>query len=123
MAAYLFLDVPQPDRPLAEPESHAQAALDSFITQSWPFGAPYPAVHCDRRALRPGPPWSSLHAKCVAVDGQQAFVSSANFTTRGQEHNIEAGVLFHDPTFASHLERQWLTLIEENLVLSWRGRA
>jgi len=80
-------------------------------------GAPYPHLYCDRRALVPGPPWSYLHAKCVAVDGQRAFVSSANFTTRAQDRNIEAGVLLHDAAFAAQLERQWLSLIEDGLVL------
>ena len=78
-------------------------------------------VHPDRRLLQPGPPYCSLHAKCVAVDGERAFVSSANFTSRGQERNIEAGVLLHDATFASQLERQWMSLVEAGLVLRWRG--
>lgn len=80
-------------------------------------GAPYPHLYCDRRALVPGPPWSYLHAKCVAVDGQRGFVSSANFTTRTEDRNIEAGVLLQDAAFAAQLERQWLSLIEDGLVL------
>jgi len=36
------------------------------------------------------------------------FVSSANFTTRGQDRNIETGVL---------LEGQWLSLVSAGLVL------
>jgi hypothetical protein len=118
--ALFFIDIPQLQRHAPEPELHGQIALQTFVTDSWPFGPPYPEVYCDRRALRPGPPWSSLHAKCVAVDGQRAFVSSANFTTRGQDRNIEAGVLIDDATFAGQLERQWLGLIEAGLVLKWR---
>ena len=62
-----------------------------------------------------------MHAKCVAVDGERALVSSANFTERGQDRNIETGVLLHDPIFASQLERQWLSLVEEGLVIQWRS--
>jgi phosphatidylserine/phosphatidylglycerophosphate/cardiolipin synthase-like enzyme len=47
----------------------------------------------DKRSLLPGPPWCSLHAKCAVVDGARSFISSANFTQRGQERNIEVGVL------------------------------
>jgi phosphatidylserine/phosphatidylglycerophosphate/cardiolipin synthase-like enzyme len=52
----------------------------------------------------------------VVVDGARAFVSSANFSLRAQEHNLEAGVLLEDPGFAHHLARQWLGLIDADLV-------
>ncbi len=45
---------------------------------------------------------------CVVVDGARAFDSSANFTQRGQERNIEVGVLIADPSFASYLAGQCL---------------
>lgn len=102
-----------------DPNAAIQHQLQSFIDANWPFGPPYPELYCDRRALRPGPPWSSLHAKCVAVDGKRAFISSANFTSRGQERNIEAGALIHDATFAAQLERQWLGLVKAGLVVRW----
>ncbi|MCA9704496.1 MAG: DISARM system phospholipase D-like protein DrmC [Myxococcales bacterium] len=119
--AVFFVEVAQAEHRMADPEGYGQAALGAFMEESWPFGAPYPEVYCDRRALQPGPPWSSLHSKCVAVDGARALVSSANFTTRGQEKNIETGVLLHDVTFARHLDRQWLGLVEAGLVLRWAG--
>lgn len=120
--ARFFVDVEQGSRPVADPEKALQAQLQAFIDRNWKFGPPFPELYCDCRAIRPGPPWSSLHAKCVAVDGKRAFLSSANFTNRGQQRNIEAGVLIHDPTFAAHLERQWLGLIEADLVLRWQRR-
>jgi len=119
--ASFFVDVEQANTPTSDPDARAQAALSGFLTKSWPFGPPYPELFCDRRALQPGPPWSSLHAKCVVVDGARAFVSSANFTTRGQERNIETGVLLHDPHFAAQIERQWLSLIEGDFVAQYRG--
>jgi phosphatidylserine/phosphatidylglycerophosphate/cardiolipin synthase-like enzyme len=114
---HFFVDIPQAETAPVDPDAYGQAALKSFLTENWPFGAPFPNLYCDKRALKPGPPWCSLHAKCVAVDGKRAFVSSANFTTRGQDRNIEAGVLLHDETFARQLERQWLSLIEGGLVM------
>jgi len=118
VVAHFFVQVEQVERAVGDPEVHGQAALRAFLRANWPFGAPHPHVYCDRRALVPGPPWSSLHAKCVAVDGERAFVSSANFTTRAQDRNIEAGVLLHDRAFSAQLERQWLSLIEDDLVLT-----
>jgi phosphatidylserine/phosphatidylglycerophosphate/cardiolipin synthase-like enzyme len=50
-----------------------------------------------------------MHAKCVVVDHAIALVTSANFTSRGHERNIEVGVLIQDSTFAGTLERYWMT--------------
>lgn len=113
---YFFVNIPQAGKLHSPPELHARQALADFRTRSWPFGPPYPRVFYDKRALLPGPPWSSLHAKCVAVDGLRAFVSSANFTERGQERNIEVGVLVEERAFAQFLMTQWLSLIEAGLV-------
>jgi phosphatidylserine/phosphatidylglycerophosphate/cardiolipin synthase-like enzyme len=119
--ATFFVDVRQVEGSDLAGEAYGRAALGAFLEAAWPFGSPRPELYCDRRALRAGPPWYSLHAKCVAVDGRRALVSSANFTNRGQERNIETGVLIHDPTFAGHLERQWLGLIEAGLVFRYDG--
>jgi phosphatidylserine/phosphatidylglycerophosphate/cardiolipin synthase-like enzyme len=112
-----FVHVEQVQQGDVDAEAHVQAEIAAFRRDAWPFGAPSPRLYYDRRALTPGPPWSSLHAKCVVVDGEIAFVSSANFSVRAQEHNLEAGVLLHDAAFALHLARQWLGLIEAGLVL------
>lgn len=111
-----FIEVPQTDVPIADPDSYAASHVRRFLKESWPYGDPTPRIYYDVRALTKGPPWSSLHAKCVVVDGERAFVTSANFSDRGQERNVEAGVLLHDSKFAEHLARQWIGLIEAGLV-------
>jgi phosphatidylserine/phosphatidylglycerophosphate/cardiolipin synthase-like enzyme len=63
----------------------------------------------------PGPPFCSLHAKCVVVDGARAFVSSANLTQRGQERNIQVGVRIDDTRFSGGLAGQWLGLVEAGI--------
>lgn len=117
--AHFFVDVSPPESAQADPDAYGRAALETFLRSSWPFGSPTPLLYCDRRSLHPGygAEYCSLHAKCVAIDGERAFVSSANFTARGQERNIETGVLVHDATFAGQLERQWMSLIEGGFVL------
>lgn len=64
-----------------------------------------------RAACRPRP-WFNMHAKCVVVDGTVALITSANFTRRAHEQNIECGVLLEDENFSLHLARQWLGLID-----------
>jgi len=117
--AHVFVDVKQPQT-LVDEDLYGQAQLSLFLETSWPFPGPVPALYCDRRALRPGgsgAPYCSLHAKCVAVDSTRAFVSSANFTLRGQDRNIETGVLIDDPHFAAQLDRQWMSLVAGGFVL------
>lgn len=113
--ARFFVDVPQVERGVV-PEEHLARTFERFLRENWPFGDPRPKLYYDRRALTPGPPWHSLHAKCLVVDGVRAFVSSANFTQRGQERNIEVGVLIEDPSFASYLSGQWLGLVDAGIV-------
>jgi phosphatidylserine/phosphatidylglycerophosphate/cardiolipin synthase-like enzyme len=46
---------------------------------------------------------ASLHAKCVVVDKERAFVSSTIFTEAAQTKNIDVGVLIRSPAFARRL--------------------
>ena len=114
-----FVDIEQVEAD--QEDGHLARRLGGFFATNWPFGDPKPRVCCDKRSLKPGPPRSSMHAKCVVVDGGRAFVSSANFTQRGQERNIEVGVLIADASFASYLAGQWLGLIDAGLVVEWVG--
>jgi phosphatidylserine/phosphatidylglycerophosphate/cardiolipin synthase-like enzyme len=116
--ARFFVHVPQIERGSA-PESYVEKHMVAFLASTWPFGDPVPHIDYDKRALVAGPPYSSLHAKCVVVDGTKAFISSANFTQRAQERNIEVGVLIEDPNFGSYLAGQWLGLIESGLVAEY----
>ncbi len=121
--AHFFIDVKQPDRQPANEEAYGREQLDRFLEANWPFGTVQPTLYCDRRALRPGlgGAYCSLHAKCVAVDSRRAFISSANFTLRAHDRNIETGVLIDDPHFAQQLDRQWMSLVEGGFVLRRPG--
>lgn len=117
--ATFFIDIEQPSVATAPPERHAEEALDEFLRRNWPFGAPYPDLYYDQRAIVPprDRAYTRIHAKCVVVDSERAFVSSANFTLQGQERNIEVGVLLNDKLFAGHLANQWLALIRGGLAV------
>jgi phosphatidylserine/phosphatidylglycerophosphate/cardiolipin synthase-like enzyme len=65
-------------------------------------------------------PYCRRHAKCVVVDGKRSFVSSANFTDRGQERNIEVGALIDDSRFATQLAQQWDGLVKDGIVGEYR---
>lgn len=82
----------------------ADAARD-FRRDHWPFGPPFPEVYgfVPEKGV-----FASLHAKCVVVDGRWVFVTSANFTDRGQTRNVEVGVLVDDTRLAAVLEAQFV---------------
>jgi phosphatidylserine/phosphatidylglycerophosphate/cardiolipin synthase-like enzyme len=114
--ATVFLDIDGTATSPKVADEYAVRAIDKFFHTVWTFGAPRPEVYWDPRTAAPGPPWVSLHAKCVVVDDARALVTSANFTERGQTRNIEAGVLIEDAAFAGELAAQWRLLIAAGLV-------
>jgi phosphatidylserine/phosphatidylglycerophosphate/cardiolipin synthase-like enzyme len=117
----LFLDIDGTATTAAGAEAFATAFIDRFFRTVWTFGLPKPDVYYDPRTAIPGPPWSSLHAKCIVVDNERSLITSANFTDRGQTRNIEAGVLIEDTGFAAELGAQWRQLVSESLVMRYEG--
>lgn len=82
-----------------------------FRENDWPWPM-LPEVFYDPRSLETdAAKRSSMHAKCVVVDRQTAFVSSANFTEAAQQRNIEAGVLVRSEAFAVRLGQQFEALV------------
>jgi phosphatidylserine/phosphatidylglycerophosphate/cardiolipin synthase-like enzyme len=56
----------------------------------------------------------SLHAECIAVDDQQVFVSSANFTEAAQDRNIEVGLLVRSAVRSERLTRFLEALVDNH---------
>lgn len=85
---------------------------NEFVRDQWP-GSHLPAVYYDPRSLEPtGATASSMHAKCVVIDGQEALVTSANFTEAAQDRNIELGLLVDSHTVARRIEEHFTSLIQ-----------
>jgi phosphatidylserine/phosphatidylglycerophosphate/cardiolipin synthase-like enzyme len=107
----MFLNVPRPYRDSTPEAELLKRFADKFRLEEWPGPRP-PEVYYDGRALALGASeHASLHAKCIVVDGQKAFVTSANFTEAAQLRNIEAGVLVTDSSFARALVGQFEALV------------
>lgn len=87
-----------------------------FRAELWPWQR-LPELYFDPRSLDDGEDSACLHAKCIVVDDQCSFVTSANLTEAAQSRNIEAGVLLHDSAFAKSLRLQFEALINRKLVL------
>ncbi len=112
----LFLNVTRDKHDRSDTKSVVSQFVKIFKDSQWPENCRLPEVYYDPRSVSPeSPVRSSLHAKCVVVDGRQVFVSSANFTEAGQERNIEVGLSIHSPRIATELTRHFRLLHEHGL--------
>jgi phosphatidylserine/phosphatidylglycerophosphate/cardiolipin synthase-like enzyme len=89
---------------------------ERFVRVEWP-GRTLPKVYYYPRSLEADHAnRASLHAKCVVVDNETAFVSSANFTEAAQSKNIEVGALIRSRPFARRLAEHFRTLSANHAV-------
>ncbi len=111
----MFLDVPRARGDTSSINNRIARFVQAFKTSQWPNRAPMPQVYCCEQIMetengKPG----SLHAKCIAVDDQQVFVSSANFTEAGQDRNIEVGLLVRSAVLSERLSRFFESLVDNH---------
>lgn len=108
---HIFVNVPRPhgdDRPTSDITGEFR---HRFVTDLWKDHR-RPQLYYDTRALEQGQSTRScLHAKCVIIDDQKAFITSANFTEAAHERNIEAGILISEPSVARGLRDQFEALV------------
>jgi phosphatidylserine/phosphatidylglycerophosphate/cardiolipin synthase-like enzyme len=115
LVARIFMNVERKpgDSRLDSALLHAYA---SEMTVKWP-GTRRPEVYYDPRGVSINPEVrASWHAKCVLVDDEVAFVTSANFTEWAQDRNVEAGALIRSRHFAFQLRAQMESLIQSRQV-------
>lgn len=110
-----FLDVPRTHGDTSSSSAQIARFVHTFRTSQWPTGTPLPSVYCceqimEHQAAKPG----SLHAKCVVVDAEQVFVSSANFTEAAQTRNIEVGLLVRSVVLSERLSRFFEALVDSH---------
>ena len=108
----LFINI---NRPYGK-NSRSDATLlrefaETFRHSIWP-GSRMPEVFYDPRSLsKAKAPRACLHAKCVVIDDERLFVTSANFTEAAHQRNIEAGVLLQDAVAAKAMRSQFERLV------------
>lgn len=112
----LFLDISRPDGDSSPSEILVSRFAQRFRESQWPRDCRLPAVFYDPRSVADDKR-SSLHAKCVVVDAEHVFVSSANFTKAGQDRNIEVGLKIQSVWLAQRLTRHFQLLHEHGLAV------
>jgi len=106
----MYLDVHRPQYDQSSPSELVRIFAERFVHKEWP-GHHRPKCYYDPRSLEADQTKStSLHAKCIVVDKEEAFISSANFTEAAQTRNIEVGVLVRSQLFARKLSNHFESL-------------
>ena len=112
----MFLDIQKSYQDTSTPAELERRFAERFIGKQWP-GRRLPQIYYDPRSLDLDPSKrSSLHAKCVIVDCEKAFVSSANFTEAAQTRNIEVGLLVKNSLIAQQLDSHFRSLAAAQIV-------
>lgn len=118
LSVQFFLNISRPDRDSTPSQILVSRFAQRFRDSQWPSGCRLPEVYYDPRSVADDEPVrSSLHAKCIVIDGTQVFVSSANFTEAGQQRNIEVGLKISSPWLAHRLATHFQTLLSNKLVV------
>jgi len=113
----MFLDIQRGPGDTSAPMELVRRFANRFRTQQWPADRPLPEVYYDPRSIKPETAKRAcLHAKCVVVDGEAVFVSSANFTEAAQERNIEIGLLVRSQRLGEQLVTHFNALVGAGLV-------
>jgi phosphatidylserine/phosphatidylglycerophosphate/cardiolipin synthase-like enzyme len=114
----LFLDIKRGQGDTTAADQLVRQFAHEFRAKMWPADRPLPAVFYDPRSLSLNKfKRTSLHAKCVVVDRQVVFVSSANFTEAAQERNIEVGLLSRSATLAERVSGHFESLVTTGALL------
>ena len=108
----MFLDVQRGPGDTSAGSEVVKRFAERFKSHDWPAASPLPAVYYDRRSLDlNGKQRACLHAKCVVVDGEAVFISSANFTEAAQQRNIEMGLIVRSQWLGERVTRYFDTLL------------
>lgn len=114
----MFLDISRQYSSQTKESELLHQFASTFKQKVWP-GKRLPDVFYDPRSLELGHgPRACLHAKCIVIDNQKLFVTSANFTEAAQSRNLEAGILLNDPVAAQAMSLQFESLVKSGLLRS-----
>jgi phosphatidylserine/phosphatidylglycerophosphate/cardiolipin synthase-like enzyme len=117
LAVRMFLDIQRPRGNTAAAGELVRRFSNRFRLRQRPPDHPLPQLFYDPRSVEPdADKRAALHAKCIVVDQQQVFVSSANFTEAAQQRNLEIGLFIESASLAEKLTRHFDTLLAERLL-------
>lgn len=113
----MFLDIQRPYGDASLVTELVRRFAERFRSQEWP-GMRVPDIYYDPRSLETdNTKRACLHAKCIVVDRERTFISSANFTEAAQQRNIEVGVIIKSRSFSERLSHHFEVLAAVGVAL------
>lgn len=111
----MFLDISRKHGDTSTSEEIVKRFVHNFRTTEWPVHVALPEIYYDPRSLlTQRVDRAVLHAKCIVIDGEKVFISSANFTEAAHHRNVEVGIVLHSAGAAERLSRFFETLADES---------
>jgi phosphatidylserine/phosphatidylglycerophosphate/cardiolipin synthase-like enzyme len=112
----LFLNVKRNYNDKTPTSTLLQQFTENFRKHVW-VGRQLPEVFYDPRSLEPSTQTNAcLHAKCIVIDEDRVFVTSANFTEAAHHRNIEVGVLISNQIAARAIRSQFEMLVAQKIL-------
>lgn len=116
LSVRMFLNVKRQYNDQTPTSTLLRQFAENFRKHVW-AGQRLPEVFLDPRSLE----WSGnsnacLHAKCVVIDEERVFITSANFTEAAHKRNIEAGVLIANQVAARAIRSQFEMLVAQKIL-------
>ncbi|MEP1077232.1 DISARM system phospholipase D-like protein DrmC [Leptolyngbya sp. PL-A3] len=116
LSVRMFLNIKRPYNSQTPTQNLLREFSENFRKNVW-AGQRLPEVFHDPRSLEPSAQSNAcLHAKCIVVDEERVFVTSANFTEAAHQRNIEAGVLISNQVAARAIRSQFEMLVTQNIL-------
>lgn len=116
----MYLDIQRKPGDTSMESELVKRFCHTFKTTQWPNGCRLPEIYYDPRGvIADRSKAAALHAKCVVVDGEDVFVSSANFTEAAQQRNIEVGLLLSSRAVAERITK----FFEQSVQAGYLARA
>ncbi|AFY66693.1 DISARM system phospholipase D-like protein DrmC [Geitlerinema sp. PCC 7407] len=116
LSVRLFLNIKQNYRNAKPASILLEEFSHNFRQHVW-SGCQLPEIFYDPRSLELSTQTNAcLHAKCIIIDEEKAFITSANFTEAAHQRNIEAGVLVRDQITARAILSQFEMLVTQGIL-------
>ncbi|PSB24084.1 DISARM system phospholipase D-like protein DrmC [Stenomitos frigidus] len=116
LSVRMFLNVKRHYNDATPASTLLRQFAETFRNHVW-AGQQLPEVFHDPRALELSTHSNAcLHAKCVVVDEERVFITSANFTEAAHQRNIEAGVLLSNRVTARAIRSQFEMLVTQKIL-------
>lgn len=112
LAVRIFVNIERKSGETCPTSEIVSRFLHQFREHHWPAQSRLPEIYYDVRSTSERPTEAAvLHAKCIVIDGEELFVTSANFTEAAQNRNIETGLLVKSPAIAEQAMRFFDSLV------------